>query len=284
MSVVRPAVQAPVETPESANAPHYGILMGGEQNMIVEGYGQAFCGFNSIPRRTLAEFVRMQVGRGVESPEALEDENFAHEWHKNPNRIVWKSPRASATDVISVHGSKGFIVPRTLIGKSFEEATELFNKVMPQSGSLVAVIRGLSSTSYEGEMESLRVELLEGANTAFSYMHQYITASKNEISNASKSGMGKKGFSQLDEDYFRELEQPLPEEVPAIATLAMGKEIAASLNESKSSSATDDILKALLEQNKMLMDKLTQNSGQAPAETKTEPAPKKAVGTKKDTN
>ncbi len=281
---VRPTASMPTRISSAAdpNVPHYGILMGGEKIMKVEGYGEAFTGFSSIPRRELAEFVRLAVGRSVESPQALEEgSNMGINWDKNPDRIVFKSPGACAADVLVTHGVKGFIIPRTLIGKPSVEANALFESVMPSGTTLEDVIKSLSSVSYpeSTEMESLRSELLDGANISSGYIQQYLQASKNEVGNSAKTGLGKKGFTDLDEDYFREMGQPLPEEVPALATLAMGKEIA---NQLKGGNSNDETLKALIAQNQLLIEQLA--SRQAPAETLTEPAPKKAVGTKKDTN
>lgn len=271
MSSVRPNVRMPVEVVASEYAPHYGVLMGGAKELLIEGVGEQAVGHLSIPRRALAEFVRIQVGLRNESEAALNDSSRSIQWFNNPERIGNKSPRECARDVFATFGDRGFIIPASLIGKSFDEAINLFNEVMPKADSLVEVIKGLTSVSFEGEKERLRQELLDGANTAYAYISRYATEVANEVANAPKTGKGKGGFDDLDKEYFRELNKPLPEEVPAIATLAMGKEIAASLNASKAAGSNDELLKALMEQNALLMQHLTDGTRQAPVAAK-EPA------------
>ncbi len=284
MSSVRPIKQEPAKMPNAnANLPHYGVLMGGAKEIKIEGIGEASVGHLSIPRRALAEFVRLQVGLKNESEAALNDERPAMhiQWYANPERIGVKSPGQCAREVHATYGERGFIIPNTLIGKDYDSAIELFDSVMPKAENLVGVIKGLSSSAFaEGsEEDSLRNELLEGAYTAREYMVRYTTEMAGEVLNAPKTGKGKGGFDELDKEYFREIGKPLPEELPALANAAMGKEIAASIGKSNN----DELLKAVLEQNQLIMKQLADsNSKQAPAETITEPAPKKAVGQNKD--
>jgi hypothetical protein len=261
--------------------------MGGAKEIKLEGIGEASVGHLSIPRRALAEFIRLQVGRKNESESAINDERPAMhiQWYANPDRIGVKSPGDCAREVHTLFGERGFIIPLTLIGKGYDEAIALFDFVMPKADTLAGVIKGLTSETYgeNSDRENLRLELLAGAYTAQEYIVRYTTEMAGEVLNAPKTGKGKGGFDTLDIEYFREIGKPLPEELPAMANAAMGKEIAASLNASKSTT-NDELLKAVLEQNQLLAKQFAEiNSRQAPAtEVKTEPAPKKAVGQNKD--
>ncbi len=275
MSAVRPVVQPPVISEHSENAPHYGVLMGGPVEIKLDGIGEASVGHLRIPRRSLAEFTQIHVGRRNESEMSLTNESaqLHAQWYNNPDRIVVKSPRACAREVHATFGERGFLIPTSLIGKNYDVAVSMFDAVMPK-GTLNEVIAGLLASSFEdSDRENLRLELLEGAYVSHAYITRYTEEMSTEVGNSLKTGKGKGGFDSLDKEYFRELNKPLPEEVPAIATLAMGKEIAASLNASKGS-GSDDLLKALLEQNQLLMQQFT--SKQAQAETVTESKAPKA--------
>lgn len=282
MSSVRPVKQEQRLAPSyNENLPHYGVLMGGPKEIKLEGIGEASVGHLSIPRRALAEFTRLQVGRKNESEAAMADDRPAMhiQWFNNPDRITVKSPKQCAIEVFALFGDQGFVIPLSLVGKGYNEAVELFNSVMPRSGQLHEVIRALSSVSYEdgSDKERLRGELLEGASVSNEYLVRYTTGIASEVLNAPKTGKGKGGFDQLDIEYFRELGKPLPEELPALANAAMGKEIAASIKPGVS----EDLLKAVLEQNQLLIKQLAEDSRQASAVQPTEPASNEAAGTTK---
>jgi hypothetical protein len=269
----------------NSSATRFGVLMGGPKSVEWNMLGEMSIGHQQIDRRDLTVFTNIDVGRRNESEVALNDPNerLHLEWFKNPDRIVTKTARDCANDVRMTYGEIfGFVVPETLIGLAPESAESLFNQVLPadvRSKRLVDVISHLTNSAFEDfQAERLRGELLSGANTCHMNLTQYVTALKTEAGIARDKGTGKKGPDVIEIEYFRELNTPLPEEAPALATLAMGKEIAANIKGGDNS----EILKAVLEQNQILM-KQFQASQQAPAqEVTTEPAPKKAAGQSKD--
>lgn len=274
ISVPEPGSVAP-----NSSATRYGVLMGGPKQIDWPLIGVMAIGHQQIDRRDLTQFTNIDVGRRNESEAALNDDRPAlhMEWFKNPDRIATKTARDCANDVKVTYGEIfGFIVPEILIGLSLESANALFESVLPvnvASTSLVEVISHLSSNTHEDfQAERLRQELLSGANTCFANLMRYVTALKTEAGIARDKGTGKKGPDPVEIEYFRELNVPLPEEVPAIATLAMGKEIAGALG----AGGNSQVLEAILQQNQLLIQKLTEG-GQAPAqELTTEPASKAA--------
>ena len=277
MAAVRPITKNQLDPLLLDNSVHYGILMGGPKAIEWSGVGESSVGHILIPRRSLAEFTRIQVGRRNDMAEALDSgaDHLHKDWPKNPARIVSKSPRECIRDVFEVFGRNGFIYPASLIGVDFDEAVRLFNSVLPNSTAispLVDVIQHFNGfVPDNAEQDRLRTELHAGAEISFNYLHEYIRSIKGEMELAKGTGKGKRGLDPVDKEYFWELREPLPEEIPALATLAMGKEIARSLNEPKVVDNTvSDLLKAMVEQNALLREQIS-NASRKSAQV-TEPA------------
>ncbi len=267
------------------NAVHYGVLMGGPKEIKWNGIGSFSISHQSIPRRALAEFTQMLVGRRNDTEDALNDDSarLHQDWDKNPARIVSKSPRAQVNEVYQTFGYRGWCIPESLIGMPYTQASVLFEKVMPASVAakpLNDVIAHLSQAFETDSPEArLRDELLNSAFTAKEWLSAYVRAVGEERERGLKSGVGKVKLDPVDEEYYRELGTPLPEEVPALATLSMGKEIAIALGDKGRHNDTkrESLLEELLAQNRILIDRLTTTV----PENKTEAAAAKAVDNNK---
>lgn len=268
----------------SSSAARFGVLMAGPKFIEWPLVGEMAVGHIQMDRRDLTAFVNINVGRRNESEAAINDgsERLHMDWYKNPDRIVTKTARDCANDVRQTFGDMfGFVVPEILIGLAPERAEELFDKVLPaeiREQSLVEVTKHLNSTGFtDMQEEKLRGQLLYGANTAFANLTKYVVALESEMGLARDKGTGKKGPDPVEVEYFRELGRPLPAEVPAMATLAMGKEIAANM---KSGGNNDELIKIVLEQNQILMDQFKKSQQAQAQETITEPAPTKRAADK----
>jgi hypothetical protein len=281
----QPAITAPEPGSQvvSSSATRYGVLMGGPKFVTWELVGEMAIGHQEIDRRDLTQFTNIDVGRRNESEATLNDDRPAlhMNWYNNPDRIVTKTAFECANDVKTTFGEAfGFVVPEILIGLAAEKADEIFQEVLPREvalGTLKNVITHLSSNTHKGfQAEKLRQELLTAANVCSTNLMKYVTALKAEAGLAREKGTGKRGPDPVEIEYFRELETPLPEEVPALATLAMGQELGKQF--ASVAGGSDEVLKAILEQNQLLMRSLTvKEGGQAPAqEITTEPASKAA--------
>jgi hypothetical protein len=269
----------------NSSAARYGVLMGGPKFVTWEGIGEMAIGHQQIDRRDLTQFLNIDVGRRNESETALNDDRPAlhMNWYQNPDRIVTKTAFECANDVKTTFGETfGFTVPEILIGLAPEKADSLFDEVLPRevsAGTLKNVITHLSSKTHEGfQAERLREELLTAATVCSTNLTKYVTALKAEAGLAREKGTGKRGPDPIEIEYFRELETPLPEEVPALATLAMGQELGKQF--AAVSGGSDEVLKAILEQNQLLMRSLT--AKEAPVqEPVAEPAAVKVAGAKR---
>ena len=257
MAAVRPVTQDKREIYFDEQSVRYGILMGGPKSIEWSGVGEFSVGHHSIPRRALAEFTSIRVGRRNEFEEALTDDrpSLHDKWSENPNRVISKSPKQCAHDVTMLYGYRGFVVPKSLIGIDFEEAVSLFDSVLPVDAAtqpLVDVIDYLSVNYKPGtEAEELRNELLEAAGIARGWLTEYTRSIKGELDLAKGTGKGKRGLDEIDKEYFRELREPLPEEIPALATLSMGKQIGQQFATAVAGSKTDELVAALVEQNRL---------------------------------
>lgn len=260
-SAVRPTIKTQPEAFAHENAVRYGILMGGPKEILCNGIGEYSVGHdNAMPRRTLIEFIGINVGRKNESEEALTNDSphLHKDWHKNPSRVVYKSPLKCAIDVSRPYKDNGFVVPDSLVGHAYEEAVEVFDSVLPREVAelpLTDVVRHLSSLRPASPAaEQLRDEMLAGAYTAQNWIGKQVRDLKSELGRASKGGPGIRALDDIQGEYFRELKEPLPEEIPALATLAMGKELGKQF--AAGGNRTDLLLEQLIKQNQLKEEEL----------------------------
>lgn len=273
---MRATAQKPSPNIISENAVRYGILMGGPKEILSNGIGEYSVGHDfPMPRRRIIEFIGINVGRKNESEAALADDSHTlhQDWHLNPERVSYKSPARCAVDVKQTFGAQGFIIPPTLVGMEYDEAEKLLDSVLPLEISekpLVDVIEYLQFVDrLSDEANKLRDELLSGAEVARSWLSKQVLDLKAEMDRSRTGQPGLRGLDNVQKEYFRELREPLPEEVPALATLAMGRELGKQFAANASGgSKTDLLLEQLIEQNKLqaeanrlLQEKLASSTG-----------------------
>jgi len=280
---VQNIVQAPAS---NASLTRYGVFMGGPKSEKWEPIGDSAIGIQGLVRRELLMFTDISVGRRNDLPEALEANLIRlHEgWHVNPDRVVTKSALECVQDVQRNYTERGFVVLNSLTGLQGAAAEAIFDTVLPKAvreSSLVECIDYLSRSSLDGIKDQLRNELLEGAAYAKTWMTEHIRGTKVELEIAKGTGKGKRGVDSAEREYFIELNEILPENVPAQATMALGKEIAAAMPKS---GGNDEILRALVEQNKLLLEQTQLLKGQqAQTQATNGTTEKSSVGTiKKD--
>lgn len=233
----------------------YGVLMGGTKVIKLDGIGQYWVGHYQIPRRTLVGFTRQQVGGRNEAADSdALDQPGGGLLAPSPlesRRLMDKSPALCMREMVEMYGAKGFFNSQTLMGQEPEMiegklvnlADVIFNVVLPPSIAekpLVDVIEFLGDDSYitqsqflNGKLKSranqFREECLQGGYIARDFMVSYTNAVSEEIGQSGEKKTGKRKVDSVDIQYFWELKKVLPEDRPAQATMALGKEIAGAM-------------------------------------------------------
>lgn len=236
---VRPEQQQTKKQFASEHLPHYGVLMGGPNQIIWSGIGEFSIGpgLTVLPRRELIEFRSFQCGGRIESvlsEQALNPQYTAiHDlvWAKSEKRIMDKSARDCVADVFATHGREGWAILRSLTGKDFKTADALFSSVLPPDiaqQSLVKVIAYLSELKYplDDPRFSLREELLKAAQVSLTYFTTFTRALRDEITNSAITGVGLKSLDETSSELFKELELDLPAQAAKKQTVEMGRAIA----------------------------------------------------------
>lgn len=237
--------------------------MGGPKEILCNGVGEYSVGHDlPMKRREVIEFIGINVGRKNETEEALNNDSphLHQDWHRNPARVVYKTPKACAGDVFQMFGLQGFVVPESLIGLPYDDAVRLFETVLPPDvaaqplADVILHLRYIDSYA-NNNARQLREELLNAAHAAQNWLGKQVLDLKSELSRASKGGPGIRGLDVVHTEYFRELKEPLPEEVPTLATLAMGKELGKQFRDA-GSNKTDLLIEQLIKQNQLKEEEL----------------------------
>lgn len=225
-------VSAPAQEAEFANewAHHTGILVGGMRQLAWDGIGEMSVGHSLIRRRIWMPFIRLQVGRRAEFDGALDLPASAHrDWSVSPDRIITKSPRLCAMDVLHAYKEQGYCVPQILIG--YPEPQTLTEKVWPRairdslplhSNTRDSQIKHFENFQTDDDAEAkLAAELLEACYISRTHCQEYVRLLKQEFN-------AEHGLSEPNEalkELFYEIDEPLPEHKTALVASAMGQAI-----------------------------------------------------------
>jgi hypothetical protein len=289
---IRSEQQETEKTFASEHLPHYGALLGGPKEIVWSGIGEFSIGpgLDKLPRRELVQFNSFQCGGRIESvlgEEALSPRYSTMtdlQWAKSEKRIMDKAARSCAEDVFQIHGREGWAILKSLTGKNFDTASDLFSSVLPTevaAKSLVAVIVHLEALDFPlGDPRfALKAEMLKAAQTSQTHYTTYTAALRDEISNAAITGMGLKSLNDASAEIFRELDLDLPAQAAKKQNVEMGKAIAQAVTAQQPAQVVpglQELVAALLEQNRILKEQHASNE-QSQDDTTDEPQIKKAA-------
>lgn len=256
MAGIKATPQEVIEVTTNENSSHYVWLAGGPQQASVGGIGESAIGFHELPRRTLREIIPIKYGARVETSlgeESLSNPNMdkiTQTWHLDPRRIQRKSARAICQELQSTWAASGLIVLHDLTGIDFAEADRLVESIInadAASKPLIEVLNHLRSLSFDLNDPCFRThsELLAGTERSLTYYKNHVEALKQEVSAAMQSGRPMRPLSPVEKEFFVEVGETLPEDIPAMRNAELGVQIARSVSEMSPSNNNDSLVKIL---------------------------------------